>query len=114
MRSSDWSSDVCSSGLESGTYYLDIIAYDNLTTEEPQIGGYSITAKELDPANFDPLDAINRVNADNVSLLDVDGTPTAYVFFAVAGDSSEERSVGKGCVSTGGFREAADHEHNKQ
>src|SRR3546814_1958484 len=38
---------------ESGTYYLDIIAYDNLTTEEPQIGGYSITAQELDPANFE-------------------------------------------------------------
>src|SRR3546814_2141647 len=90
MRSSDWSSDVCSSGLESGTYYLDIIAYDNLTTEEPQIGGYSITAQELDPANFDPLDAINWVNADNVSFVDVDGTPTAYVYVAEAGESFGE------------------------
>src|SRR3546814_11733767 len=37
---------------ESGTYYLEIIAYDNLTTEDQQIGGHVNTAQALDSENF--------------------------------------------------------------
>jgi serralysin len=71
---------------QSGTYYLAITAYDNLTTGDPQIGGYTITASGVDPADYDPLDSIDWRDANDVPFVDVGGTPTAYVYF---GDSDE-------------------------
>ncbi|WP_066482670.1 MULTISPECIES: hypothetical protein [unclassified Sphingomonas] len=74
-----------SSGLifvpeESGYYYLDTLAYPN------QTGGYTLDVREVDPSQFDPLDSINWANANNVEFVDVNGVPTAYVYF---GDSDE-------------------------
>src|SRR3546814_3829461 len=37
-----------------------------------------------------PYPTLFRSNADNVSFVDVDGTPTAYVYFAEAGESFGE------------------------
>lgn len=65
---------------ESGYYFLDALGY------EGQTGGYTLDVTALDPADLDPLDAINWVNADNIPTTLVDGVPTAYVYF---GDSDE-------------------------
>ena len=73
-----------------GTYYLGIVAYDNLTTGDPQVGGYSITAKSINPDDLDPLDSIDWVDADNVPFVNVAGVPTAYVYFGHAGENFGE------------------------
>jgi serralysin len=62
---------------ESGTYFLDAFSWS------PWTGGYSITIKEVDLADYDPLDSINWFSADNVTF---DASHTAYVYF---GDSDE-------------------------
>jgi Ca2+-binding RTX toxin-like protein len=62
---------------ESGTYYLDAFSWS------PWTGGYSITIKEVDLADLDPLDSINWFSAENVTF---DSSNTAYVYF---GDSDE-------------------------
>ncbi len=75
---------------EDGTYFLDVIAYDNLTTGVPQVGGYTVTVNSVDLSNLSPLDAIDWRSADNVDFVNVSGTPTAYVYFAVAGENFGE------------------------
>lgn len=77
-------SDV-SSGLsylvqESGTYYVDVLAYPGET------GGYTLDVTGSPLSELDPLDSIRWENAANVPFTDVDGVPTAYVYF---GDSDE-------------------------
>lgn len=78
---SDLSSRVSYFATESGTIYLDVTSYS------PYTGGYSITSSEVNPADFDPLDAIIWRNAANVPF---DTTNTAYVYFAGAGESFGE------------------------
>lgn len=62
----------------SGFYYLDALAYPE------QTGGYTIDVRELDPADYDPLDSINWQDAANIPTVMVNGVRTAYVYF---GDS---------------------------
>jgi hypothetical protein len=62
---------------ESGTYFLDAFSWS------PWTGGYSVTVREINLADYDPLDSINWFSADNVTF---DSTNTAYVYF---GDSDE-------------------------
>jgi serralysin len=69
----------------SGTYYLRVDPYESDMT-----GGYTIDVNTLNPADYDPLDSINWVNASNVPFVDVDGVPTAYVYFAPAGENFGE------------------------
>ena len=74
-----------SSGLSfvpqtSGFYYLDVLGYPD------QTGGYTLDVNVTDPAGFDPLDAINWVNADNIPVETVNGEEIAYVYF---GDSDQ-------------------------
>ncbi|WP_158766127.1 M10 family metallopeptidase C-terminal domain-containing protein [Terricaulis silvestris] len=66
---------------ESGTYYLDVFSY------QPYSGGFSITSSEINPADYDPLDSINWVSANNVQF---DECNTAYVYFAEAGNDFGE------------------------
>ncbi len=56
----DISSRVSFIAEETGTYYLDALAYPD------QTGGYSITAAEVPLADLSPLDALDWVNADNI------------------------------------------------
>ncbi|GAA0728864.1 M10 family metallopeptidase C-terminal domain-containing protein [Sphingomonas japonica] len=77
----DISSAASFFATESGTYYIDALAYSGTT------GGYSLTANEIDLAGFDPLDSIDWVNAENVPF---DETNTAYVYFAMEGETFGE------------------------
>lgn len=74
-----------SSGLSflpqtSGFYYLDALG------QPGQTGGYTLDVAQLDPKQFDPLDAINWDSAANIPTTLVNGVPVAYVYF---GDSDE-------------------------
>lgn len=75
-----------SSGLaflasESGTYYLDVAAY------EGQTGGYTLQVGELDVSGLDPLDSIRWENADNIEVSEGN---IAYVYFANEGENFGE------------------------
>ena len=70
---------------ESGTYYVEITPFNPTL-----LGGYTLDVNEYDPADFDPLDSIDWVNANNVPFVDVNGVPTAYVYFAPAGENFGE------------------------
>lgn len=80
FSSGDISAKISFFAQESGTYYLDAHSW------APWTGGYSITTEEIDIEDKSPLDSIDWTSADNVPFVDVDGTPTAYVYF---GDSDE-------------------------
>ncbi|WP_419808081.1 M10 family metallopeptidase [Sphingomonas sp.] len=74
-----------SSGLSfvpetSGFYYVDAFGYPD------QTGGYTLDINQIDPSQFDPLDAINWVNASNIPTETIAGAEYAYVYF---GDSDE-------------------------
>lgn len=77
----DISSRISFFAAESGTYYLDAFAYAGAT------GGFTIVSQVIDISTLDPLDSINWVNAENVQF---DETNTAYVYFAVAGETFGE------------------------
>lgn len=74
----DISSRIDFFATENATYYLDVFSYSPLTS-----AGYSITLKELNPADYDPLDSIIWASADNVPF--VNGV--AYVYFGHAGET---------------------------
>ena len=80
----DYSSSLGFYATTSGTYYLDVTGYTNTR------GGYVIDFEDVDFANEDPRDAFNWFSADNVDFADVNGVPTAYVYFAAAGESFGE------------------------
>jgi serralysin len=81
----NYDSGITIEAQNSGTYYLQIDPY-----EEDMTGGYTIDVNTIDPSAYDPLDSINWVNAGNVPFVDVDGVPTAYVYFAPAGENFGE------------------------
>ena len=68
-----------------GTYYVQVDVYD-----PSLLGGYTLDVTEIDPSDLDPLDSIDWQDAANVPFVDVDGVPTAYVYFAPAGENFGE------------------------
>jgi serralysin len=79
---------------ESGTSYYataDTTIYVRVQgSNEPGLGGtggYTLDVTEIDPSTRDPLEAFNWDSADNIDTVDVAGVPTAYVYFAAAGES---------------------------
>ncbi|AHE55184.1 hypothetical protein NX02_17550 [Sphingomonas sanxanigenens DSM 19645 = NX02] len=68
-----------------GTYYVQVEPYD-----PSLLGGYTLDVSEIDPSDLDPLDSIDWQSAANVPFVDVDGVPTAYVYFAPAGENFGE------------------------
>ncbi|MBZ6378403.1 hypothetical protein B5C34_13055 [Pacificimonas flava] len=66
------------------TVYLEVAPY--LPDQLPQTGGYTVDVTERALEDLDPLDTIDWESAANVPFVDVDGVPTAYVYF---GDSDE-------------------------
>jgi serralysin len=80
----DFSSALSFYAQTTGTYYFDVMAY------APGNAGYIIEFEDIDYAALDPLDSINWDSAENVPFVDVAGVPTAYVYFAVAGESFGE------------------------
>ncbi len=67
----------------SGTYYLDVTAYQG------QTGGYTLSAQQVALTSLDPIDSINWVTADNIK---VDANNVATVYFAVAGENFGEKA----------------------
>ncbi len=81
---SDLSSSIGFYATTTGTFYLNVTGYS------PQTGGYVIDYQDVDYASLDPLDSIIWDSAENAPFVDVGGVPTAYVYFAVAGESFGE------------------------
>src|SRR3546814_11253581 len=79
MRISDWSSDVCSSDLDTGKHFEETLAYRDLLADR-----LSLNLVNLTP---DPADLATRDETGLRWSYDPDGR-------------SEERRVGKECVST--------------
>jgi serralysin len=94
---------------DSGTYYVRVSAYDAgppaATPNDPLTGGYTLDIQEVDPANEDPLEAINWESAANVPFVDVNGVPTAYVYFAPAGENFGETNDYGGPMRTWGWND---------
>lgn len=68
-------------------------------------GGYTLDVRELDPAAFDPLESLNWDNASNIPTVDVDGVPTAYVYFGEAGENFGELGDDGGPMITYGWQQ---------
>src|SRR3546814_16960174 len=81
MRISDWSSDVCSSDL-AGRFEREF---------ETQVAGVRMRA---------PMMSIHTVAAGGGSILHFDGARLRVGPDSAGANRSEERRVGKGCVST--------------
>src|SRR3546814_18318090 len=100
MRISDWSSDVCSSDLCIAQMPDTIQYYNDLS---PKGFDTIAVAMQYDPANYVKNYAETRQLPFTVAI-DAQGE-IAKAF----GDSSEERRVGKECVSTVRSRWSPDH-----
>jgi serralysin len=82
---------------ESATSYFaaaDTTIYVRVAgSNEPNLGGtggYTLDVTEIDPSTRDPIEAFNWDRADNIDTVLVDGVPTAYVYFAPAGENFGE------------------------
>jgi hypothetical protein len=77
---------------ESGTSYFaatDTTIYVRAQSLEGT-GGYTLDVTEIDPSTHDPLESLNWDSADNIDTVMVNGVPTAYVYFAPAGQNFGE------------------------
>src|SRR3546814_16995602 len=106
MRISDWSSDVCSSDLQIGhqaplLHPADQLFLSQVGAEEGEIDGHQVVRH-----------AVERRGAGG------GGRRGRFQFgFVITGEEdvrSEERRVGKECVSTGRSRWSADNYKKKQ
>jgi Ca2+-binding RTX toxin-like protein len=73
-----------------GTYYLQVTGYSG--TGGRNTGGYVIDFHEVSIDQVNPLDAINWRSAANVPTTLVNGVPTVYIYFAVAGQNFGENA----------------------
>ena len=67
--------------------------------------GYTLDVREVNPADEDPLDSIQWESASNVPFVDVNGVPTAYVYFAPAGENFGETNDQGGPMRTWGWNQ---------
>src|SRR3546814_19369379 len=88
MRISDWSSDVCSSDLK-----LPMV-----TTVRPRSSGTSVSERQICTSETLPHSA--HEDCDRLGHLAVDGFVERQEFAVGREHRSEERRVGKECVST--------------
>lgn len=90
--------------------YVRITAYvppnqGNSPAPPAMTGGYTLDVQEVDPATRDPVDSIDWQSAGNVPFVDVNGVPTAYVYFAPAGENFGETNDQGGPMRTWGWNE---------
>src|SRR3546814_14555660 len=93
MRISDWSSDVCSSDLADMTVTLA-----SVTTDEGAPTG--TVDLEIPEATMEAMDAATEAGDDAKIWWALHITPSGGVKFVALEGRSEERRVGKECVST--------------
>src|SRR3546814_19613511 len=111
MRISDWSSDVCSSDLFVSDILSEIVALDG---QEPATGKRAHIDSLLDLACGSGsllLNVRNRMGAHGIGK--IYGQETNITTYNLARMRSEERRVGKECVSTFRSRWSADHSTKK-
>src|SRR3546814_3020951 len=106
MRISDWSSDVCSSDLTlfgkafdraTGTVNLDRVT---AATRQHTAEFAGLLRQRLEAAKLDPNQPVNlSIGADHRVIVD-NSNPQAADIAKLFQDRSEERRVGKECVST--------------
>src|SRR3546814_5189573 len=94
MRISDWSSDVCSSDLAGGMH-LDLRVDDLLGLDHhlPFLLGRAVVQEDVDMGNDVEGDLLGELLRAHLLSRDIDA-------LGLAPERSEERRVGKECVST--------------
>src|SRR3546814_18259189 len=102
MRISDWSSDVCSSDLPVPDQVSMGTKYSGILFEEDTVVIEITISEDIDCGNGDKL-CIMSANKTIVGQV-MDKVPTTQ-----SGYRSEERRVGKECVSTCRSRWTTDH-----
>ena len=105
----DYESHIGFFAQSSGTLYVRVSGYDapakgNQASPE-MTGGYTLDVVQTDPANEDPLAAIRWQSAENVPFVNVNGVPTAYVYFAPKGENFGETNDHGGPMQTWGWNE---------
>jgi serralysin len=76
-----------------GDYFLQVRGYGDGGIVGSNTGGYVIDFNEIDTTTLgSPLAAINWNNAANIPTTLVGGVPTAYIYFAVAGENFGENA----------------------
>src|SRR3546814_19935972 len=116
MRISDWSSDVCSSDLGPGEIERDAAAFAPARDPREHIAGAEADIEDApravaDTTRPDPVEKAQRRSRRQRQRVD----PRQVGETArIAVGRSEERRVGKECVSTGRARWAQGHIKNKQ
>src|SRR3546814_20153875 len=100
MRISDWSSDVCSSDLGGRTHNWSYASYEGRTTiaaQAAQAGG--VRSERAGPATVAELiDMAGRIEITPEGKADVRARLPGQILWITG--RSEERRVGKECVST--------------
>ncbi|HEU0099131.1 MAG TPA: pre-peptidase C-terminal domain-containing protein [Allosphingosinicella sp.] len=89
---SDNSSSIGFYAQTTGTYYLQVTGYTQGTVPGRNTGGYVIDFHEVPLSQVDPLESIDWNNAANIPTVMVDGVPTAYIYFAAAGENFGENA----------------------
>src|SRR3546814_20343469 len=97
MRISDWSSDVCSSDLGGIADGRGVAAAMMLGAQGAWIGSAFLATDEAGIEQFQKEAITESGDADTVVSRSLTGKPARMI-------RSEERRVGKECVSTGRFR----------
>src|SRR3546814_15896371 len=115
MRISDWSSDVCSSDLidEPGTFNATV-SFSSALTESLYITGYNYFHFDVYNSTGDLVDGNDGFDRYLINLeitAGLHGFSFQYSLPQIHGytDRSDERSVGKDCVSTCRSRWSLDH-----
>src|SRR3546814_13424186 len=107
MRISDWSSDVCSSDLGRGRKF-PLVAVVPLFILRCNRRGKALWLEENQMTTDDPLWSPSEAQQQEMPLYEF-MTWCAGRHGGTFPDRSEERRVGKGCVSTCRSRCSADH-----
>ena len=92
LYSSSGETGISYYAAQSGTFYLRADPISNFFGGTPMTGGYTIDVRAQNLEDMDPLDTLNWDNAANIPTVDVDGVPTAYVYFAAAGENFGEKA----------------------
>ena len=83
--------------LEDGVIYVQASSFSNT------FGGYTLDKVTQNLADLDPLESLNWDRAANIPTVDVDGVPTATVYFAPAGENFGETEANGDPMATFGW-----------
>src|SRR3546814_17305434 len=99
MRISDWSSDVCSSDLFAGER-IDVESLGQAVADSARFEAFDLNDRILDGDATGAVRSLQRLREEGLSPLEIPGALSW---------GSEERRVGKECVSTCRSRWSPNH-----